>query len=288
MRGGTSRALFFHRRDLPEGGPPTNAAAWDDIFCKALGSPDPYGRQLNGMGGGISSLSKVAIISPPTRQGADIDYTFGQVDITKNVVGYRGNCGNISSAVGPFAVDEKLVTATGDRASVMIHNTNTRKLIRASFAVADGTAVVNGSFALDGVAGTGAPIELAFLEPGGAATGKLLPTGHVRDTLAVPGIGPVEVSMVDAANPFVFLRADAVGLDGYETPETLAGNAAVLAVFEHVRVLAALAMGMVRTPDEAQTTLRNLPFVATVRPFDATKSRFGSTADMTTRMISSG
>jgi len=288
MRGGTSRALFFHRGDLPEGAPPSETAAWDDIFCKAMGSPDPYARQLNGMGGGVSSLSKVAVISPPTREGADVDYTFGQVDVTKRVVGYRGNCGNISSAVGPFAVDEQLVKVNGDRASVVIHNTNTKKLIRASFAIADGKAVVGGPFKLDGVAGTGAPIELAFLEPGGAATGKLLPTGNVRDTFTVPGVGTVEVSLVDASNPFVFLHAAALGLSGYETPDVLAANATALAALEEIRILAALAMGLVQMPEEAKTTLRNLPFVAVVRPYDANLSRFGAPADVTTRVMSSG
>ena len=288
MRGGTSRALVFHRRDLPEGGPPHDSAAWDEIFCGVLGSPDPYGRQLDGMGGGISSLSKVAVISSPTRAGADIDYTFGQVDVTKKVVGYRGNCGNISSAVGPFAVDEGLVAVTGDRTSIVIHNTNTKKLIRASFDVLNGKAAVKGDFALDGVAGTGAPIELAFLEPGGAATGKLLPTGHVRDALAVPGFGTVDVSFVDAANPFVFLHADAVGLTGYETADELAGNAKALAIFEEIRIAAAVAMGLVREPEEARTKMRNLPFVAMVRAYDRAQSKSATPADVTTRMISSG
>src|SRR6185503_10851338 len=195
MRGGTSKAIMFHARDLPQ-----DRAAWDDIFLAAMGSPDPNGRQLNGMGGGISSLSKVCILAPSARDDADIDYTFAQVQIREAAVDYRGNCGNMSSAVGPFAVDEGIVRPNGDTAVVRVFNTNTQKIIRSTFPLDDGRAATDGDLTIPGVAGTGAPVRLDFLAPGGATTGKLLPTGRPTDRLDVPGIGPIEVSMVDAAN----------------------------------------------------------------------------------------
>ena len=153
MRGGTSRAIMFHARDLPP------RAAWDPIFLAAMGSPDPHGRQLNGMGGGVSSLSKVCVLAPSGRDDADIDYTFAQVQIRDAAVDYRSNCGNMSSAVGPFAVDEGLIRPNGDQAIVRIFNTNTNKIIRATFPLEDGLAAVDGAMTIPGVAGTGAPVS---------------------------------------------------------------------------------------------------------------------------------
>ena len=210
VRGGTSRALIFHHRDLPG-----DREAWNPIFLAALGSPDPNGRQLDGLGGGISSLSKVAVVGPATRADADVDYTFGQVEVTRAAVDYRGNCGNISSAIGPFAIDEALVAAREAATVVRIHNTNTRKLIHAHVPVDAGQAAVQGDFTLDGVPGTGARIALDFLDPGGAVTGQLLPTGRAQDTLEVPGLAAIAASLVDATNPMVFVRAKDLGLDGH-------------------------------------------------------------------------
>jgi len=183
MRGGTSRAVMFHARDLPD------RAEWDPLFLAAMGSPDPNGRQLNGMGGGISSLSKVCVIAPWTRKDADLDYTFAQVQIREPRVDYRGNCGNMSSAVGPFAMDEGLVRAEGDMATVRIYNTHTKKLIHATFPLRDNLPRYDGDLVIPGVAGSGAPVRLDFIAPGGATTGKLLPTGHPVDTVDVPGVG---------------------------------------------------------------------------------------------------
>ena len=186
MRGGTSNAIVFHAKDLPE-----DRALWTEIFQAAIGSPDPYGRQLNGMGGGISSLSKVCVVGPPSRDDADIDYTFAQVAIRNDLVDFNNNCGNMSSAMGPFAIDEGLVEVAGDEAVVRVHNTNTGKIIRARFAIDDGRAAVDGDHELPGVAGVGAKVRLEFLDPGGANTGKLLPTGNVLDALDVPGLGEI-------------------------------------------------------------------------------------------------
>lgn len=288
MRGGTSRALFFHARDLP-----AERADWDPIFLAAIGSPDPNGRQLDGMGGGISSLSKIAVIGPPSRDDADVDYTFAQVQVTDPVVGYRGNCGNISSAVGPFALEEGLVRADGDTATVRIHNTNTRKIIVARFPVKDGLLDPVGDFALQGVTGTAAPIRLSFLDPGGATTGKLLPTGKPADRLEVEGIGTLDVSMVDAANPVVFVAAEALGLTGTEPPDALAADRARLAQFEAIRVAAAVAMGLVATAEEARTKVKNVPQVTLVAAPREARSASGAAMraedmDVLVRAISAG
>jgi 2-methylaconitate cis-trans-isomerase PrpF len=287
MRGGTSRAVMFHKRDLPD------RAQWDGLFLAAMGSPDPNGRQLNGMGGGISSLSKICVLSPSERPDADVDYTFAQVQIREAAVGYRSNCGNMSSAVGPFAVDEGLVRPAGDTAVVRIFNTNTGKIIRSTFSLAeDGRAAVDGSLTIPGVAGTGAPIRLDFLDPGGATSGRLLPTGRVVDRLEVPGVGTVEASIIDAANACVFVRASDVGLAGTELPDTLDANAAVLDLLQRIRRAAALAAGICRNEEEARRSL-GIPAIGFVAPPLAAPTLSGepiaaAAVDLTARFISNG
>lgn len=286
MRGGTSRAVMFHRKDLPDRG------AWDPIFLAAMGSPDPNGRQLNGMGGGISSLSKICVLAPSEREDADIDYTFAQVQIREAMVDYRSNCGNMSSAVGPFAVDEGLLRPNGDTAVVRIFNTNTKKIIRSTFPLVDGRADTDGTMAIPGVAGTGAPVKLDFLTPGGATTGRLLPTGSPVDRLEVPGFGPMEASMVDAANACVFVRATDLGLTGRELPEELDTNLAVLDLLQRVRRAAAVAMGIAATEEEAGT-IRGVPIVGFVAPPMDAPTLSGDPiraddVDLTARFISNG
>ena len=282
MRGGTSRALFFRREDLPPAPTPHDNFEWNAIFCASIGAPDPNGRQLDGVGGGVSSLSKVAVIGRSTRPDADVDYTFAQVAIKELVVGYRGNCGNISSAVGPFAVDEGLAAAEGEAACVRIHNTNTGKIIEARFPLVGGKAAVDGDMTLDGVAGTGAPIRLAFLDPGGAATGRLLPTGAALDRLDCGLAGILDASLVDAANPTVFVAARSLGLSGREAPQKLEADRAMLERFEAIRTAAARAMGLAAT-DEELVKLKNLPLVSLVYA-----TREDERADVGTLMISSG
>ncbi|MGE0409600.1 MAG: 2-methylaconitate cis-trans isomerase PrpF family protein [Amphiplicatus sp.] len=284
MRGGTSKALFFHRRDLPPTASPHDCEAWNEIFRAAMGSPDPYGRQLDGMGGGQSSLSKVAIIAPSERPDADIDFTFAQVGVKDLSVGYKGNCGNISSAVGPFAVDEGLVKTDGEAARVRIFNTNTAKLIVATFGLKNGKAAVSGDYVLQGVAGSGAPIRLAFLNPGGAATGRLLPTGRATDKLEFDNGDAIEASLIDAANPVVCVMASAIGLRGNEAPSRLRDDDEAMARFEEIRIAAALKMGLVKDRAEAETRVKNLPLVALL----ADKASGASGADLETRMISAG
>src|ERR1700761_5575836 len=230
MRGGTSKAIVFNRQDLP-----ADPAHWDPIFLAVMGSPDPNGRQLDGMGGGLSSLSKVCVVGPSTRPDADIDYTFGQVSVKTAAVDYSANCGNMSSAMGPFAVGEGLAEApvNGD-AVVRIHNTNTGKIIVARFPVNDGEVETEGDMAIDGVGGRGAPVRLEFIDPGGTRTGRLLPTGRPRDSLEIPGLGTVEVSLVDAANPCVFVAATALGKQGNEMPDALEGDPVFLGRMEAI------------------------------------------------------
>jgi 2-methylaconitate cis-trans-isomerase PrpF len=209
-----------------------------------MGSPDPNARQLDGMGGGISSLSKVCVVGPPTHPEADIDFTFAQVSVRDASVDYHSNCGNMSSAMGPFAVDESVVAASGDEAHVVIHNTNTGKLIDAIFRLDDGRAAVDGPLEIPGVAGSGAPVRLEFRDPGGASTGKLLPSGQALDVLDVPGLGRVEASLVDAANACVFIEADRVGIAGTESPVELDARAELMEMLEAIRCAGGVAMGL--------------------------------------------
>jgi 2-methylaconitate cis-trans-isomerase PrpF len=256
IRGGSSKGVFFHAKDLP-----ADRAAIDPILLGVLGSPDPYGRQLDGMGGGISSLSKGVIIGPPTHPEADVDYTFAQVSVDKPVVDWKGNCGNLSSAVGPFAVDEGLVRVEDGEALVRIHQVNTRKLIHARFPVRDGRAETQGDFAIAGVAGTGARVRLDFLSPGCTQTPDLLPTGNPVDVLHADGLR-VEATLVDAANPAAFIHASAVGLTGGELPEEIEARAELMALLDRLRRAAGVAMGLAPTPEAVGLASPRIALVA--------------------------
>jgi 2-methylaconitate cis-trans-isomerase PrpF len=288
MRGGTSKAVMFRRDDLP-----ADRSDWDPIFLEVMGSPDPNGRQLDGMGGGISSLSKICIIGPPSRPDADVDYTFAQIGVRDTFVDYGANCGNMSSAVGPFALDEGLVAApAGSEATVRIHNTNTSKIIVARFPIEDGRLAATGDIEIDGVSGKAAPIRLEFLEPGGARTGKLLPTGNAVDELDIGGGVRVKASCVDAANPCVFVEVASVGKAGDELPDTLDGDADFLARMEAIRCAASVKMGIAPDLDQARR-MTGIPKVAMVTGPRAGKTLSGrelaaGDADIWVRMISVG
>ena len=287
MRGGTSKAIVFKEQDLP-----ADRSRWDDIFLAAIGSPDPSGRQLDGMGGGVSSLSKICIVGPASRPDADIDYTFAQVLVKDKRVDYSGNCGNMSSAMGPFALDEGLVRAGGPEAVVRIHNTNTRKIIRSRFPLDEGLAAVDGELAIPGVFGTGAPVRLEFLNPGGATTGMLLPTGNVTDVLDVPGVGRIEASLVDAANACVFVRAADVGLTGIEMPEALDADRGIMDKLGAIRLAASVAMGIAKEIESA-ASITTVPFIGFVSGPQAAKTLSGEpihadAIDLTGRVVSSG
>ena len=258
MRGGTSRALIFRRDQLPE-----DQKLWDEIFLAALGSPDPYGRQLNGMGGGTSSLSKVAVVGPSGRSDADVDYTFVQVSVTESKVDYKGNCGNISSAIGPYAIEQGWCRGAGNHASVRIYNTNTQKIIHSHFPLSNDKPEYQGELSIPGVAGTGAPIRLEFLSPGGATTGQLLPTGRVRDVLKISELGEIEVSLIDAANACVFVNAKTVGLQGTELPAEFEAHPEWLEKLDLIRRHASVAMGIAQDLEHAKSFIA-IPYVGII------------------------
>lgn len=258
MRGGTSKGLFFHEKDLPQ-----DSTSRDELILAAYGSPDPSGRQLDGMGGGTSVTSKVAIIRPAKSPEYDVEYLFGQVSIDKPLVSYKGNCGNLSSAVGPFAVDEGIVEAREPVTTVRILQLNTGKTILAEVPVRGGRYNPRGSYSIDGVPGSGSKITLRFLHPGGSVTGKLLPTEHPRDTWEVKGVGRLELSILDAGNPVVFVRARDLGLEGTEIEE-IDRDAEIKGKLESIRAEAAVRLGLAKSRKEASQKSQAVPKIALV------------------------
>jgi 2-methylaconitate isomerase len=282
-RGGTSKGVFFHGRELP-----ADREACSQVLLAVLGSPDANGRQLDGMGGGISSLSKAVIIGPPSRPDADVDYTFVQLAVDKPVADWTSNCGNLTSAVGPFAVDEGLIRARDGEALVRIHQTNTGKIIHSRFAVEGGRAEVDGDFAIAGVAGTGARIRLDFLDPGGAGTGRLLPTGNAIDRIDVPGAGTFEISVIDATTIVAYARASDVGLKGTETPEEIEARLDVMVLLDRVRRRVGVVIGLADMPEKVPLQSPRIAVVSSpsqFRSLDGTVHEAGS-HDLATRMLS--
>lgn len=249
VRGGTSNGLVIHRRDLPP------EDEWQNVLPAAMGSPDSYGRQLNGMGSGISSTSKIVVISPPSRPDVDLDYTFVQVGVKDGVLDKAGNCGNMSSAVGPLGLNEGLVQNPNiemidgqQTASVRIFNTNTSKVIVSQFRV-DGSPpryVSDGHYAMDGVPGTGNRITLRFLDPAGAKTGRALPTGNPVDELTLGDGSTVPASLVDVSNPGVFVRVADLGIADAEslTPAIVEADEGLKAKLEQIRKAGTSLMGL--------------------------------------------
>lgn len=256
MRGGTSKAVFFHEKDLPE-----DKSLWDDIFLKVMGTPDV--KQIDGMGGTVSSTSKIAIIAPSDKPGVDVEYTFRQVDIVIPRVDGSANCGNISSAVGPFAIDEGLVPAVEPITVVRVLNTNTNKIIEEHVRVEDGHAMVHGDEVIQGVPGTGSRIDMYFEDPAGSKTGKLFPTGQKKEVFDVPGYGPAEVTVLDCSNPMVFIKASDLGIKGSELTE-LNQNKDVMEHIERIRGMAAVKCGFVENWEDARTKSTSAPKVSIV------------------------
>jgi 2-methylaconitate cis-trans-isomerase PrpF len=288
MRGGTSRGIFFRDEDLPVD---PEARTW--TILAAFGSPDRYGRQIDGLGGATSLTSKAAIISKGTQAGIDINFTFGQVSIEKPLIDMRGNCGNISAAVGPYAIDEGLVPCQESVTRVRFLNTNTQKVIVVHVPTRNGRFEPEGDYTIPGVPGTGSKIVLDFLDPGGAVTGKLLPTGRVRDVLAVPGVGEIEVSIVDAANPLVFCRAEDFGLSGKEAPEQVDADQELLLRIGATRAAAGVAIGLAESIEEAIHSVPSVPkiaFVARPRPYLQLDGvlRDAADVDLVARIMSMG
>jgi methylitaconate Delta-isomerase len=256
MRGGTSRGAFLHAADLP-----ADPELRDALILGLYGSPDI--RQIDGLGGGDSLTSKVAIIGPPSRPDADVDYTFGQVRVAEPKIDYTGNCGNMSSAVGPFALDEGLVPAVEGLNRVRVHNTNTGKVIVAEVQVRDGRAQACGETEIPGVPGAGACVMLDFQDSGGSVTGQLLPTGKPRDELETPS-GRYTVSLVDASNPCVFVRAADLGISGVELPAEITANPELSRALEDIRSAAAVRLGFVDDASMAAAVTPAIPKVAFV------------------------
>ncbi len=248
MRGGTSKGVYFHENELPE-----DPELRDKIILDVFGSPDV--REIDGLGGADVLTSKVCIIGPSNREDADVDYTFGQVIVDKPIVDHSINCGNLSSGVGPFAIDEGLVKAVEPFTKVRIYNTNTKKVLIANVPVKDGKAVVAGDYHIDGVPGTGARIELDFAATAGTVRGTLLPTGKVREKLQIDELGEVEVSIVDAANPTIFAHAKDIGITGTERFQALIADKEVWRKAELIRGAAAEMLGFVK--DRRNSAIEN-------------------------------
>jgi 2-methylaconitate cis-trans-isomerase PrpF len=257
-RGGTSKPIFFLEKDLPRAG-----KARDEAVLAAFGSPDL--RQIDGLGGADPLTSKVAYIGPPSVRDADIDYTFGYVGIRDPVIDYTGNCGNTSAAVGPFALLRGLIEPHEPVTKVRIYNTNTKKIIVGEFPVVNGEFDSEGDFRIDGVPGSGSKILLDFLDSGGSVTGKLLPTGKVKEDVKFPTLGTLTVSMVDAANPFVFVRATDLGMKDDATSDQIAADEPLLKKCEEIRSVVAEIMGIAKK-EEATQKSPGVPKIALVSP----------------------
>ncbi len=284
MRGGTSKGVYILESDLP-----ADKNEWENILLRMMGSPDQ--KQIDGLGGSKSVTSKVAIIKKSERPDADVDYTFAQVSVDKPIVSYKGNCGNISSGVGPFAIEQGLVNALEGETPVRIYNTNTCKIIVADVKTHDGEVQYEGDFRIAGVPGTAAPVRLKFVHPAGTLGKGLLPTGNAVDVLDVPGLGPVEVSIVDAANPLVFVRASALGLSGKELPDELDADREKLDLLETVRGLAAVRLGLIEDYKKSAWETPGIPkmtFVAEADDYTASDGRSyeKKDIDLLSRMMS--
>jgi probable AcnD-accessory protein PrpF len=289
MRGGTSKGVFFRAEDLP-----SDPKARERVLLRVIGSPDPYGKQIDGMGAATSSTSKVVILSPSQRADADVDYLFGQVAIDRPLIDWSGNCGNLTAAVGPFAVSQGWVKAPRDGIAVArIWQQNISRHIVAHVPVRGGEVVEEGDFELDGVTFPAAEIRIEFMDPGGLGDAAMFPTGKLRDALDVPGVGRVEATLITAGNPTVFVNAAAMGLDGAELQAEVDGNAALLERAEAIRAHGAVAMGLAQSAREASATRLHTPkivFVAPPRAYTASSGRAVDTTDidLTLRMLSMG
>lgn len=287
MRGGTSKGFFFHEHHLP-----AEASIRDQVILAAYGSPDPNRRQVDGVGGAASTSSKVAIISPSADSAYDVVYNFGQVAIDRPIIDYKGNCGNISAAVGPFAVDEGLVKAVEPITRVRIHQKNTNKLIVAEVPIKNGRFNEEGDYQIAGVPGSHSRIDLRFDTPGGALTGKLFPTGNTSDTIVVPGYGEMAITIIDAANPVVLVRAEALGLQGTEIEAIDASND-IRKTLESIRCKAAVLIGLAATEQEASERSQAVPkmaFISAPQAYRATSghSIAASEVDLVARIMSMG
>ncbi len=302
MRGGTSKGVFFRLQDLPPEAQ-TPGAARDALLLRVIGSPDPYGKHTDGMGGATSSTSKCVIIAPASRPDHDVDYLYGQVSIDSAFVDWSGNCGNLSTAVGPFAITNGFLDAAripdNGIVTVRIWQANIGKTILAQVPVSNGQVQETGDFEVDGVTFPAAEIVLEFLDPSddegdgdSPASKGMFPTGNLVDELDVPSIGTLAATMITAGIPTVFVNAADIGYDGSELQPAINEDKAALAKLEAIRVAGALRMGLIKTPEEAATR-QHTPKVAFVAPAKAYVSSSGKhiaadAIDLNVRALSMG
>ena len=278
MRGGTSKGVFFRLQDLPQAAQVPGAAR-DALLMRVIGSPDPYGKQIDGMGAATSSTSKTVILSKSTRPDHDIDYLFGQVSIDKPFVDWSGNCGNLSAAVGPFGITNGLVDPSripkNGIATIRIWQANISKTIIAHVPMTDGAVQETGDFELDGVTFPAAEVQLEFMDPAAdeeGAGGSMFPTGNLVDDLEVPGVGQFKATMINAGIPTIFVNAADIGYKGTELQDDINGDAKALAMFETIRAYGAVRMGLIKHTDEAATR-QHTPKVAFIaQPLDYVSS----------------
>jgi len=271
MRGGTSKGIFFRLQDLPEAAQVPGDAR-DKLLLRVIGSPDPYAKHIDGMGGATSSTSKTVIVAPSTRPGHDVDYLFGQVGIDKPFIDWSGNCGNLSAAVGPYAIANGMVDPAripdNGTVTVRIWQANIGKTIVAHVPVTNGQVQETGDFELDGVTFPAAEVQLEFMDPAaeeGDGGGAMFPTGNLVDDLDVPGVGTLKATMINAGIPTVFVNAADIGYTGMELQEAINGDPKALAMFETIRAYGAMRMGLIAHVEEAARR-QHTPKVAFVAP----------------------
>ncbi len=288
IRGGTSKGVFFRLQDLPAQAQ-TAGAARDALLMRVIGSPDAYGKQIDGMGGATSSTSKTVIVSPSAKPDHDVDYLFGQVSIDKAFVDWSGNCGNLSAAVGPFAISSGLIDAKqlpqNGMAIVRIWQANISKTIIAHVPMVNGAVQETGDFELDGVTFPAAEVQLEFMDPAAeeeGGGGAMFPTGHLIDELDVPGVGKLQATMINAGIPTIFINADAIGYTGTELQEAINSDSKALAMFETIRAHGAVRMGLIKHIDEAATRQHTpkVAFVATPKDYTSSSGKKVSASDI--------
>lgn len=299
IRGGTSKGVFFRLQDLPAACQVPGEAR-DKLLLRVIGSPDPYGKQIDGMGAATSSTSKTVILAKSRRPDHDVDYLFGQVSIDKAFVDWSGNCGNLSAAVGAFAISGGLVDAArlpkDGMATVRVWQANIGKTIIAHVPMTNGEVQETGDFELDGVTFPAAEVQLEFLDPAdegeGDAGGSMFPTGNLVDDLEVPGVGTLKATMINAGIPTIFVNAEAIGYTGTELQDAINGDGKALSMFETIRAYGALRMGLIQNVDEA-TRRQHTPKIAFVaKPVDYVSSSGRTVAaadvDLLVRALSMG
>jgi len=285
MRGGTSKGVFFNVHALPAvfqvPGPDRDA-----MLLRVIGSPDPYAKQIDGMGGATSSTSKSVLVQKSDRADHDVDYLFGQVSIDQLFVDWSGNCGNLSAAVGPFAINEGLIDSAriphNGTAIIRIWQANIEKTIIAHVPIANGEVQETGGFELDGVTFPAAEVLLEFMDPADSGDGAMFPTGELIDTLDVPGLGSLEATLINAGIPTIFLRAEALGLTGLELQDDINNDADRLTQFETIRAIGAMKMGLITDLAEAETRQHTpkIAFVAQASDYIASSGKAVSAEDI--------